>query len=62
MSKKEKVEIDKSTVTIEYRNVKTGDIVYDKNTKSYYKASIWDVDEAKWVIKSKNKEKCQKSA
>jgi hypothetical protein len=47
---KEEVEIEGVIYTIIYQDTKIGDLVYDKNTKSTYEASIFDADDGNWIV------------
>ncbi len=46
----EKVIIDGKERTIQYKETKIGDTVYDKNSESSYTADISDADDLNWII------------
>jgi len=46
----ETVTIEDKDYFIECRDTKIGDVVYDKNSKTTYVASISDADDLNWIV------------
>lgn len=49
----ETVNINGKLYTIEYRETKIGDRIYDKNTEGTYLADIADADDMNWIVTGK---------
>lgn len=49
----EEITTDEGTFLIEYKSTKIGDLVFDKNSKTTYEASMHDADDLNWIVKTR---------